>query len=78
MQIDSDTLHYLWSLLAVPAVWLFKVIWQQQKSLQQLREEIARDYYTKTEVDHEINDNKDDLKYIRGKLDKVVDRMLDK
>lgn len=89
MQLDGDALTYLWGLVAVPAVWVVKALYHNKQSLQELREEIAKDYYTKTEVNLEIKEcsqekdkildtNKEDLRYIRAKVDKLVDRMMDK
>jgi hypothetical protein len=86
MNIDWDTVKYLGIL---PATWLGKLIWSNHKSLQELREAIAADYPTWTEMKTEISgvseqkdkmfeEQKEDLTYIRSRLDKLVDRQLDK
>lgn len=86
MQLDWETLQYA---LALPIGWVLKIIWNNHKSIAELREEIARDYVTSKEVDDRIKDcsdskdaflreQKEDLEYIRDRVDKIVDRMLDK
>ena len=85
MNVDWETLKYL---VILPAAWAGKFVWNNHKSIQEIREEIAADYPTWTEMKREIagcseqkdkmiNDQKEDLTYIRDKVDKIVDRMLD-
>jgi len=86
MNIDWDTVKYLGIL---PATWLGKLIWSNHKSLHDLRRDIAADYPTWTDMKREVmdcsdakdkvlDDQKEDLTYIRSRLDKLVDRELDK
>ena len=86
MQLDWDTIKYL---LVLPAGWVGKLIWSNHKSVQELREELARNYPTWSDTKREITkcseqkdkvleDQKEDLTYIRDRLDKLVDRELNK
>ena len=86
MQVDMD---WVMGLLALPLSYIGKLIWDNHKSLQDLKREIARDYPTfhdmKSEIrecsdqkDKMLQEQKDDLKYIRSKVDSIVNRMLDK
>jgi hypothetical protein len=79
MHLDIDTLKYL---LAVPLAWLAKILWSDHKDLQELRQEVAKHYPTRDEVDLKIKtqaaDHKEDLVYIRSKVDMLVQREMDK
>ena len=86
MNIDWDSVKYL---IVLPVTVLVKIIWNQQKSIQQIKEDLAKDYPTWSEVHKEIKecsdqkdgmlqDQKEDLTYIRDKVDKIVDRELNK
>jgi len=86
MNIDWDSVKYL---IILPVTVLAKIMWNQQKSIQQIKEDLARDYPTWPEMNKEIKDcsdqkdgmlkdQKDDLTYIRDKVDKIVDRELDR
>lgn len=86
---DHDTLTYLWGLLALPVSYIGKLMWSNHRSIQEIREEIARDYPTWKDMHKEIaecsdskdkifDEQKEDLKYIRDRVDKLVDRELNK
>ena len=85
MQIDWDTVKWV---LLVPATWIGKLMWSNHKSIADLRKEIAGNYPTWSDMKEEIREcsddkdkmmkeQKEDLTYIRDKVDKIVDRMLD-
>lgn len=78
MQIDNDTMQWVVGVLLIPITYIGKLLWSHNKSIQQIREEIARDYPTFNDLEKREDDQKEDIKYIRDKLDKVVDRLLDK
>ena len=82
-----DDIRYLWSLLLIPITYLIRLIWTTHTSLHDLREEIAKDYYTSDEVKEEITScseakdkaimkQKEDLAYIRTKLDMLIERAM--
>ena len=86
MQVDME---WVWGLLALPVTYVSKLIWDNHKSLEDLKQEIARDYPTfhdmKLEIrecsdqkDMMLHDQKEDLKYIRDKVDMLVKRELDR
>lgn len=79
MHLDWDALRYL---LFLPGAWILKLIWSDHKSIQDLREEMAREYPTRHDVKYEIErctkEQKEDLKYIRDRVDTLVDRELNR
>ena len=89
MTPDQDTLQYLWGLIALPVSYVGKLMWSNHKSIQEIREDIARDYPTWKDMHKELaecsdakdkmlDEQRDDLKYIRDRVDKLVDRELNK
>lgn len=77
MQIDSEVLQWVQGISLLLVTWIGKVVWADHKALNEHKEHVAKTYPTKEEIDHKLEDHKQDLTYIRDKLDKVVDRMLD-
>ena len=86
MNIDWESVKYL---VVLPAGILIKLVWNHEKSLQKIREEIAADYPTWSEMKREIktcSDQKDaiikdqndrvekSLKYITEQVDKIRDK----
>ena len=78
MQIDNDSLQWVVGVLLLPITYAGKLLWSNHKSIQQIKEEIAKNYPTFDDIDKRDDEQKEDIKYIRDKLDKVVERLLDK
>lgn len=89
MQIDNESLHYLWTLVVVPITWLVRLVWVNHKSLQDIREELAKQYATKLDLDRCSDDKdrrlddiieplKEGHKRIENKLDQIIERELKK
>lgn len=85
----SDDIKWVWGVVSLPLIWIGRVIWSNHTSLQKLREEIAKDYPTwsdmhkeihecSNEKDKQIADHKEDLLYIRGKVDNLVEREMNR
>lgn len=87
--MSDETARWLYGLGTLIISWFLLFVWNNYKSLQDLRKEIAKDYPTwidmKTELqdcsdqkDRMIDSQKEDLKYIRARVDMLVNRELDK
>ena len=78
MQLDSDTLQWAWGLVVLPVTWAGKLLWNNHKSIQDIKQELAKNYPTFEDLDREAAEQREDLKYIRGKVDMLIQRELDK
>lgn len=76
--MSQDTINLLFTGAGVIAGWLFKVIWDSVKILQQDMKEIERDlhtnYVSKDDYKDDIAEIKDILKQIFAKLDTKADK----
>ena len=76
--MNQDTINLLFTGAGVIAGWLFKVIWDSVKILQQDMKEIERDlhtnYVSKDDYKDDIAEIKDILKQIFAKLDTKADK----
>ena len=76
--LSQDTINLLFTGAGVIAGWLFKVIWDSVKILQQDMKEIERDlhtnYVSKDDYKDDIAEIKDILKQIFAKLDTKADK----
>lgn len=78
MQIDGETIAWITGIFITIISWLGKMIWNNKTDLQRHTEYVARTYPTRSEIDEKFDDHKADLKYIRNKIDMLIERELNK
>jgi hypothetical protein len=86
MHLDWDTIKYL---LLIPAGWFVRLMWSNHKSIQGIREELAKNYPTWPDLKDELRgisqqqeqqhkDQKEDLHYIRDRVDEINRREIER
>jgi hypothetical protein len=78
MQIDGDLFQWVVGGLGAIIAWLGKISLHNRSAIEKHTRFVAENYPTRTEIDKKFDSHKDDLKYIRAKVDKIVDKMIDK
>jgi len=88
VEFSGVDLKWLWSITILPITWFSRLVWTNHKSIHELRVEIAqspthvdlkkcRDE-TRQHIDDVIQPIKDGHTRIEAKIDKLIDRELNK
>ena len=87
-EFSETSFKWLWTIVVLPATWLVKLIWSNNKSIQEIRLELAKSpssrdiEKTKDEtidyIDTVISPIKEGHTRIESKLDKLIDRELNR
>lgn len=83
-----DDYRLAWGIVSVPVIWVGRLIWSDHKSIQELKNELAKNYPTNTEVstkitkcseekDRALHEQREDLHYIRDRVDKLIDLQME-
>lgn len=71
---NFELIKWLWGVLSIPIVFLFKKISDNTKEVSEHRQHVAENYVPKEDYRMDMRDIKDDLKTIIDKMDKKADR----
>ncbi len=80
-EFDQTTLKWLWMIIILPITWFFRLVWTNHKSLNELKIEMAQ---TPTHddidrrMDNMVKPMQDAHNRIERKLDKLIDRELNR